>query len=1119
MHEFPVSVRSTVLFILLFTPFLQSQIVNDECAGAVTITALPYQIRQDTRLASQNNSDPVLFCQDSAKNGKTVWFKYLADTTRTVVFSTLGSEPLEDYDIVLALFSGTCGDLTILDCNDDTMDVRQSMIGYRVVAGTTYYLMVGEWGGGGPLGGSPTGGDLVLTVSELILPPLVRGPKQGSLTTGMTTTTDNFSATTEIPFSRPKLRKPNVNKRVAKLPPPAKMIEPTGPYGSNFYSDRSIVSGNDRVLSTISRPVALQSFEGIPQTNYIPPDPILAVGPGHVMVAVNSTFRIFDKSGNILKTIDADLWYDQVVPGASTFDPIVMYDHFDQRWIMEMLHVDDAKKTAVVFLSVSDDNNPLGTWYNWALPAHLLGDSAVSNWTDYARVGFDKDAIYITGNQFGFTSNFAYSKLRVIPKSQLYKNTGRGIEWYDFWDFRDPDNVENVIFGLRPSISFGTSDKQFLLNDSPYFLGTFFTLWTLDSVLTAPTISGSNVPVVQYFPSPDAGQRDGSPMPIEAFGADIRNEPVYRDSALWAVHAVASGPEKQYSSVRYVKIDPFRKKTMEDISFGADGYWHSYPALMINAAGDMTLTYSRSGFDEYIGAFMSGRKKDDPPGLAPSITIREGRGNYVVDFGSGRNRWGDYSGIGLDPSDGTSIWTHTEFAAAKNKWGTWVTRTQMGPVAGSKLTANRSSINFGTKNVGTNSDTVTILLTNDGTDSLILSALTTATPVFTIVEPKLLPVVIPSLGTTSVKVTFAPVASGAVTDSILYCASQNCITLTTLATLSGTGFQIAPAEPGIMYASSGSADGGKLYSVNTSTGVPTFLAHSGLGQVTSLRVHPKTKELIGLDPTGSIDGGALYRLSTSGNSLIRMSSVMITNLKGLAFINDTMAYMTDFNGRIFRVNVNTGAFTQIASTGLRISGVALNPIDGALWFSVRATSGAVDALYRYQPSSQSAVKVGTTGLAIANADLLFDKNGALYVLAGVGTVNNKLVEVDTATGTARKILDLGMSNITAIALNPDAVAGMNGWIPVVPEEFCLNQNYPNPFNPLTVIGYSLPVATMVTMIVYDDVGRIVQTLAQGIRTAGYHKEYFDASGLSSGVYYCHLSAGAYTAVRKMMLIK
>ncbi len=1113
--------KIVVLFSAFFLISLNTagaQIANDECSSAMVISSLPFSVSQNTRLASPNASDPALTCQDSIQNGKTVWFKFTPDTTRFVVFSTLGSEPMADYDIIMSLFVGSCGNLSEVKCNDDTLDTRQSAFGFNVVAGTTYYLMIGEWGGGGTYGGTPTGGDLLLNVYAPILPPLVKGPKKGTVNNGVITNTDNFPAVAEIPLSRPKLKKPNINKRIAKLPPPESMVEPLASYGSNYYADRSVESDANSG-ATISRPVALESFEGIPQTNYIPPDPILAVGPDHVMIAVNSTFRIFDKSGSILKTIDADAWFDQVLSGASTFDPILMYDHFDQRWIFVMLHVVDAQKKAYIFLGISDDSNPLGFWYNWAMPAHVIGDSTVSNWTDYARVGFDEDAIYITGNQFGFTTDFAYSKLRIVPKPQLYENSGHAIQWYDFWDFRDPDNLNNVIFGLRPSITFGNPGKQFLLNDSPYFLGTFFTLWTVDSAVSSPSITAADVPVVQYFPSPDADQLDGSSIPIEAFGADIRNEPFYKDSALWAVHAVASGPNKQYSAVRYLKFDPFLKQTKEDVSFGLDGYWHSYPAMMLNDRGDLTITFSRSGVSEYIGAFMTGRKKNDPPGLSPSVALREGRGNYVVDYGVGRNRWGDYNGIGLDPSDGVSVWIHTEFAAAKNKWGTWVAKTQLGPVPGSKLTTDRTYINFGTKNVGSSSDTITITLTNDGTEDLYISVLTKTSKHFRFVNEPQLPIIIPSLGTYPLRVYFSPDSTGYLSDSILYCAAQACFTTSTLTVLTGTGFHITPARKGTLYAASGSTDGGKLYQIHSGSGNLSFIAHSGLGQVTSLRVHPATKELIGLDPTGGLEGGYLYKISATGSSVRYLTNVRVTNLKGLTFVDDSIAYMADFNGRIFRVNIYNGSYTQIASTALRVGGLALNPIDGTLWFCLRATSGILDGIYKINLTTKAVTMVGRTGVGISNSDLLFDKNGTLYVLAGINTAQNKLLTVDTANGQAVKILDLGASNITSIALNPDDIADASGNKSLLPDDYTLLQNYPNPFNPLTAIEFTVPKRSFVTLIVYDALGRIIQTLAEGFREKGFHREYYDASGVSSGVYYYTLRSGTYHSTKKMIVIK
>ena len=86
-------------------------------------------------------------------------------------------------------------------------------------------------------------------------------------------------------------------------------------------------------------------------------------------------------------------------------------------------------------------------------------------------------------------------------------------------------------------------------------------------------------------------------------------------------------------------------------------------------------------------------------------------------------------------------------------------------------------------------------------------------------------------------------------------------------------------------------------------------------------------------------------------------------------------------------------------------------------------------------------------------------------------------------------------------------------------EFSLGQNYPNPFNPSTMISYQLPVSGVVTLIVYDLLGREVATLVNEYKPAGRYEVKFDGYQLSSGVYLYKLTAGEYTAARKLTLMK
>lgn len=89
----------------------------------------------------------------------------------------------------------------------------------------------------------------------------------------------------------------------------------------------------------------------------------------------------------------------------------------------------------------------------------------------------------------------------------------------------------------------------------------------------------------------------------------------------------------------------------------------------------------------------------------------------------------------------------------------------------------------------------------------------------------------------------------------------------------------------------------------------------------------------------------------------------------------------------------------------------------------------------------------------------------------------------------------------------------------VPSTFSLAQNYPNPFNPSTVIRYSIPQAAFVTLKVYNTLGQEVASLVNAEQAAKTYEVSFDASKLSSGIYFYTVKAGNFVSTKKMMLIK
>lgn len=86
-------------------------------------------------------------------------------------------------------------------------------------------------------------------------------------------------------------------------------------------------------------------------------------------------------------------------------------------------------------------------------------------------------------------------------------------------------------------------------------------------------------------------------------------------------------------------------------------------------------------------------------------------------------------------------------------------------------------------------------------------------------------------------------------------------------------------------------------------------------------------------------------------------------------------------------------------------------------------------------------------------------------------------------------------------------------------DYVLYNNYPNPFNPSTVISYQLPALSQVTLKVYDVLGREVATLVNQKQVAGNYEVEFNAKGLSSGIYFYKMTAGNFTSIKKMILLK
>ena len=939
------------------------------------------------------------------------------------------------------------------------------------------------------------------------------GPLQGSVTGGAIQNTDNF--TDELIISGELREIPLQEFKYSDYDQTMTDFDESLIAPSIYVEDSQANRDGDAVLG---QEVVLQSFLGIGMTNFIPPDPTMAVGPNHIIVCGNSLFKIFDKQGNLLKSINAGAWWGPVSPFEAG-DPQVLYDHYAQRWILGWMEVNDSPPNYGTLIAYSDDNDPLGVWYIYRLPH--------SSFPDYPKLGFDDEAIYI------MTRNAGSNWIRIVNKAELYASNAGPLTYKDLYNIRTPGGgpTSEALDVIHPAISYtpGSGAWFFWARGSigSVAYSSFYALYKITNPLTNPGIRGKVLPVTTYYTPSPAGQLGGG-QGLETIGWMSR-APVVRDGFLYAAHDVRNSTNASYSSVKYLKVDisTSTPSIVDNVEFGNVGYFYLYPALTVDKDHNVVITYTRSATTEYAGAYFSTRLASDPPGVInPSIPIAEGQGNYVVTFNSGRNRWGDYMGIYLDPVTERNVWMSTEFASATNTWGVQVGEIILGPYSGAYAYLIPSSIDFKEVETGTQSQNSSVIIANYGDADLVISDIPSSFDDFNLESNITFPMTIDSYDSVTIEFSYSPTSEGA--KSVIYPITSNDPQLTGIE-LSGTGYDLVLATEKTFYASSGSQNSGNMLTINPTTGAGTNLGASLFNEVTSISINPVDGRLYGLAAgTGSSD---LLKINAAEGDAHVLFTLNVTQLTGIAFDTTGVLYAISRIGELYTIDLTNGSANFVVDAVGSYLGITFHPGTNELWATSRAVAPPNrEAIFKVNLSTGDTTIVGYTGLGKQTNAIAFDENLNLFGIIGTSTDLNDFVSINTSTGVGSIIGSVGFQHVLDLAFVDEIVTtvegGNNG---TIPSEYALKQNYPNPFNPSTRIDFSLSMESNVKLVIYNILGQEVIRLIDNQMTAGNHTIVWnanDASGskLTSGIYLYKLTASGingneFQEIKKMILMK
>lgn len=435
---------------------------------------------------------------------------------------------------------------------------------------------------------------------------------------------------------------------------------------------------------------------------HIPPDPNGAAGPTQVVNLVNTSIQWYTKAGvqehnqrlgkNSSTAVGS--FFASLSPINGTFDPKVIYDQYAGRFVVVTLEMsgtvtNDPNNVSRILLAVSDDSDPNGTWYYQVIDSKLtIGGS--DSWADYPGFAVDKDAVYVTANMFRFTGGSSIAtRLWIINKTPFYSGGAASVTVYD------PYASAGSSTTTQPAHLFGTapgSTGTFLVAYSGLSDGTneYVQVTRVDNPLGTPTFnvqqrSLGDIDVTASI-MPNAPQL-GTANLINTNDRRALNA-VWRDNTLWTTFTTR--PTSGQATAHWVKISTSNLGTLSIADQGdvdgediAAGTYTFFPSIAVDPCGNMALGFAASASTIYPGAYYAGRLASDPAGtVQSSVAMAPGQDYYYRAFGGSRNRWGDYTGISLDPADEATFWVFNQYAMTRGtilgsyptEDGRWATR-------------------------------------------------------------------------------------------------------------------------------------------------------------------------------------------------------------------------------------------------------------------------------------------------------------------------------------------------------------------------------------------------------------------------------------------------------------
>jgi hypothetical protein len=452
------------------------------------------------------------------------------------------------------------------------------------------------------------------------------------------------------------------------------------PNGAQFgkpylYPDLSEGVGAKSLLRSPKAIAPTDGFQGttqrIPFTS-VPPDVTGAVGPTHVVQGTNREIRFMDRIGGLQYAPRKDLFWTNEDPTSDAFwpfDPLVIYDHYEDRWVIVMVDRSFTAEAAVL-LAISNDSDPNNGFTIYEIEA----DEFDTHWADRPALGYNGKWYVVSANMHpNVTGAFGvYPKLYVFEKTPLLvagpaaittiRPTGIGVHLQPVVAHDNPSNLYLLNRWINSDPLNGGLGQLRL-----YFISGSEDSPTFTVTNRFPTTAGWNSDL------PTAPQRD---FPERLYtGRDRVLDAKYRNGKIWAVQTVGKSTGGNHTAIQWWEIeassgDRLQGGLIDD--FSTLGRFYYFPSIAVNKNEDLLIAFTGSSEALHPGGYYTHRLGSDPlNGIEDVGVVQAGVGPWHTFDDLNRNRLGDYTATVVDPLDDETFWTAQQYTVNDNQWSSW----------------------------------------------------------------------------------------------------------------------------------------------------------------------------------------------------------------------------------------------------------------------------------------------------------------------------------------------------------------------------------------------------------------------------------------------------------------